>query len=261
MRGPRAPGPFLLGLLRFNPHATSLQCPHAVRAVLKSRKPPAPLDIEGLLAYSARVLTARAQTTSELRQKLTQRAAQRGDVDEVIRRLKENGYLNDQRFAESFANWRRDNDGIGKIKVVRDLMARRIAPELAKKTAEAVYSGTDEIALIEQFLARKFRGRDLGALLQKRSIWIRVPPPADRRLQRGQLHPGSEALRSRSRTPGRNRRRGAARINNPKPTGAGRRTTGSAAGRRADLLSKRYRSYPIQPRVSGARWQTSQPAV
>ena len=133
----------------------------------KSRKPPAPLDIEGLLAYSARVLTARAQTTSELRQKLTRRAAQRGDVDEVIRRLKENGYLNDQRFAESFANWRRDNDGVGKTKVVRDLMARRVAPELAKKTTEAAYSGTDETALVEQFLARKFRGRDLGALLQE----------------------------------------------------------------------------------------------
>ena len=133
----------------------------------KSRKPPPPLDIEGLLAYSARVLTARAQTTSELRQKLTRRAAQRGDVDEVIRRLQENGYLNDQRFAESFANWRRDNDGVGKIKVMRDLMARRIAPQLAKKAAEAVYSSTDETALIELFLARKFRGRDLGALLQQ----------------------------------------------------------------------------------------------
>jgi regulatory protein len=133
----------------------------------KSRKPPAPLDIEGLLAYAARVLTARAQTTSELRQKLTRRAAQRADVDEVIRRLKENGYLNDQRFAESFANWRRDNDGVGKIKVVRDLMTRRVAPELARKTAEAVYSGTDETALIEQFLARKFRGRDLGLLLRE----------------------------------------------------------------------------------------------
>ena len=133
----------------------------------KSRKPPVPLDIEGLLAYSARVLTARAQTTSELRQKLTRRAAQPGDVDEVIRRLKENGYLNDQRFAESFANWRRDNDGVGKTKVVRDLMARRVAPELARKTTEVAYSGTDETALIEQFLARKFRGRDLGALLRE----------------------------------------------------------------------------------------------
>jgi len=132
----------------------------------KPRKPPAPLDVEGLLAYSARILTARAQTISELRQKLTRRAAERSDVDEVIRRLKENGYLNDQRFAESFANWRRENEGFGKTRVVRDLMARRVAPELAKKAAEAAYSGADETALIEQFLQRKFRGKNLGVLLQ-----------------------------------------------------------------------------------------------
>jgi regulatory protein len=161
-------GPFLLLERRHFPHSPlryNGRMPFARSS--KSRKPPPPLDIEGLLAYSARVLTARAQTTSELRRKLTRRAAQPGDVDEVIRRLKENGYLNDQRFAESFANWRRDNDGVGKTKVVRDLMARRVAPELAKKTTEVAYSGTDETALIEQFLARKFRGKDLGALLQE----------------------------------------------------------------------------------------------
>jgi len=133
----------------------------------KPRKPPAPLDVEGLLAYAARILTARAQSISELRQKLTRRAAERSDVDEVVRRLKENGYLNDQRFAESFANWRRDNQGHGKTRVARDLMARRVAPELAKKAAETAYAGADETALIEQVLQRKFRGRNLGALLQE----------------------------------------------------------------------------------------------
>jgi regulatory protein len=127
------------------------------------RKKPQPLDVEGLLAYSARILTSRAQTISELRQKLTRRAADRNDVDEALRRLKDNGYLNDQRFAESFANWRRDSEGLGKTRVVRDLLARRVAPEVAKKAAETAYSSTDEIAMIEQYLKRKFRGKDLGA--------------------------------------------------------------------------------------------------
>ena len=161
MRGPVREAFSILGTtpVRYNGRMPSARSP-------KPRKPPAPLDLEGLLAYSARVLTARAQTISELRQKLTRRAAERGDVDEVIRRLKENGYLNDQRFAESFASWRRDNEGYGKTRVVRDLMARRVAPELAKKVAETAYSGADETALIEQFLHRKFRGKNLGALLQ-----------------------------------------------------------------------------------------------
>ena len=143
-----------------------LQWRHAFREAAQTPQASAPLTIEGLLAYSARVLSARAQTTSELRQKLTRRAAERSDVDEVIRRLKENGYLNDGRFAESFANWRRDNEGFGKTRVLRDLMSRRVAPELAKKAIETAYRGCDETALIEQFLQRKFRGKNLGALLQ-----------------------------------------------------------------------------------------------
>src|SRR3984957_7709277 len=110
--------------------------------------------MDGLVAYAARTLSARAQTSSELREKLKRRAVREQDVDLVIARLKDAGYLNDKRFAESFANWRRDNEGFGKTRVVRDLMARRVAPELAKKAAETAYSGSDETALIEQFLAR-----------------------------------------------------------------------------------------------------------
>src|SRR5579885_2933040 len=122
---------------------------------------PRPLDLEGLLSYAARTLASRAQSSGELREKLKRRAEKRDDVDEVIRRLKDNGYLNDKRFAESFAAWRRENEGFGKTRVVRDLMARRVAPALARQTADAAYESTDEIALIEKFLERKFRGKDL----------------------------------------------------------------------------------------------------
>ena len=125
------------------------------------------LGVEGLLAYSARVLSARAQTISELRQKLRRRAARAEDVAEVLDRLKNLGYLNDQRFAESFASWRRENQGLGQSRVIRDLLARRVAPAVAKKAAEAAYSGADEAAMIEDFLARKYRGKKLSALLRE----------------------------------------------------------------------------------------------
>ena len=123
------------------------------------------LDLEGLLAYAARTLASRAQSSGELREKLKRRAANRADVDEVIGRLKDLGYLNDKRFAESFASWKRENGGFGKTRVLRDLMARRVAPALAKQTADAAYKQIDEIAMIEKFLERKYRGKDLGALL------------------------------------------------------------------------------------------------
>lgn len=124
-----------------------------------------PLDADGLMAYAARTLGARAQSLSEMREKLKRRAARSEDVDEVLARLKRAGYLNDQRFAESFANWRRENAGFGKTRVVRDLMARRVAPAVARTATDAAYVESDETAMIEQFLARKYRGKNLNSLL------------------------------------------------------------------------------------------------
>ncbi len=126
-----------------------------------------PLDAQGLMTFAAKALSARALTISELREKLKRRAAEPPDVDEVLARLKESGYLNDQRFADSYASWRRDDGGFGKTRVMRDLMARRVAPAVAKQAAEAAYQGADETAMIEKFLEPKYRGKDLGALLKE----------------------------------------------------------------------------------------------
>lgn len=43
----------------------------------------------------------------------------------------------------------------------------RIWRKLQQLGAVVAYSGADETALIEQFLQRKFRGKNLGALLQE----------------------------------------------------------------------------------------------
>ena len=115
--------------------------------------------------YAAKALAARAQSMGELRERLKRRAARQDDVPRVIARLKESGFLNDRKFADSFAGWRRENQGLGKARVMRDLMARRVAPALAKQVVDAAYSAVDEIALIENFLARKYRGKNLGELL------------------------------------------------------------------------------------------------
>jgi regulatory protein len=45
-------------------------------------------------------------------------------------------------------------------------MARRIAPAVARQAVDAAFEGVDETAMIQAFLERKYRGKDLGALLQ-----------------------------------------------------------------------------------------------
>jgi regulatory protein len=51
--------------------------------------------------------------------------------------------------------------------VVRDLMARRVAPAVAQKAVDQAYAAVDEVELIESFLRRKFKGKNLGELLQE----------------------------------------------------------------------------------------------
>ena len=79
------------------------------------------------------------------------------DIDEVIHRLKDNGYLDDRRFAEGFANARLANDRFGRGRVTQDLRQRRVAPALAEQTVRQVYEEVDEQALIDEWIRKKYR--------------------------------------------------------------------------------------------------------
>jgi regulatory protein len=115
------------------------------------------LDANGLWQYALKTLGSRAQSTGELREKLRLRAERAGDVDDALSRLKDLGYLNDQRFAEGFATARLSNDKLGRTRVINDLRRRRVAPSLAETTVQKTYEGVDEIALIEDWIRRKYR--------------------------------------------------------------------------------------------------------
>ncbi len=114
-----------------------------------------------------RALAGRAFSTGELRVRLARKALCPADVDTVLQRLKESGYLNDVRFAENFAAARLENEGLGRARVLRDLRQRRVAPALAGTAVDSAYREADEAALVERYLARKFRGKDLAAYLSE----------------------------------------------------------------------------------------------
>ncbi len=128
-------------------------------------KPPQPLGAQALLDYALRRLAGRPHSVAEIREKLAARAADPADVTGVLERLKEYGYINDQRLSEAFAAARLQNEGFGKARVVRDLRKKRVAPAVADRAVSEVYRGADEAALIEAFLKRKYRGKALDAFL------------------------------------------------------------------------------------------------
>jgi regulatory protein len=132
-----------------------------------AQRPPQQLDRDKLLNVALRALGGRAHSSGELREKLRRRAQSNEDVDAVLAKLKEAGYLNDRRFAENYASARLQNQGLGKMRVLRDLRQRRVAPKLAEQVTEQTYQETKEASLIEEFLRRKYRGKKLGEFLSE----------------------------------------------------------------------------------------------
>jgi regulatory protein len=130
------------------------------------RKPPKK-NAQELLQYALNVLGARALSAGEVRTKLTARAANPEDVTDVMAKLREYGYVDDGRFAESYATVRKDSGSFGKARVLRDLRQRRVAPAVAEKAVLQAYEGADESQMIEQWLERKYRNVNLADYLQE----------------------------------------------------------------------------------------------
>ena len=125
------------------------------------------LPFDQLLNSALRALGGRAHSTGELREKLRRRAERAEDVEQVLSKLKQAGYLDDRRFAENYAAARLENEGLGKMRVLRDLRQRRIGGNLAEQVTDATYKDANETGMIEAFLQRKYRGKQLNVFLRE----------------------------------------------------------------------------------------------
>lgn len=144
------------------------------------------LDEPALLAYAVKLLAGRAHSMGELRQKLRRRAEEATAVDVVLSRLQENGYLDDQKFAENFVSARLANEKLGKARVAHDLRQRRVAPSLVERTVRKVYQDVNEESLIEQWVRRKYRLTPREGLFEEDKDMA----AAYRRLLRAGFRPG-----------------------------------------------------------------------
>ena len=129
------------------------------------RSVPVRLDEAKLLEYALKSLSHRAHSERELRTRLGRRADTKATVDAVVGKLREYGYVDDARFAEGYAAARLESQGHGKMRVLRDLRARSVDSTQARKAVETVFAETDEVELIEQYLARKYRGKVMHEFL------------------------------------------------------------------------------------------------
>lgn len=133
---------------------------------MKERMPKR-MEADALWEYALKLLGGRAHSSGEMRQKLRLRALRQEDADAALARLKELGYLDDRKFAESFAASRLSGEKFGRARVVQDLRQRRVAPGLAESAARKIYEDVDETALIEDWIRRKYRATPREGLFQE----------------------------------------------------------------------------------------------
>ena len=76
-------------------------------------------------------------------------------VAAVLARLKEQGYLNDAAFAETYARLRHDNEKLGRRRVEQNLRQKGVGAELVAETLDARYAQDNEESLARQHLERK----------------------------------------------------------------------------------------------------------
>src|SRR5438046_4300560 len=117
-------------------------------------------ETEGeLYEYAVGALARRTRSVAELKRLLRPRVEADTEygktlVELVIRRLKDQGYLNDAKYAAAYSSFRRDNEKFGRRRVVTDLKAKGVHGEVIDKAVDSVYDEVNEEKQAGDYLRR-----------------------------------------------------------------------------------------------------------
>ena len=114
-----------------------------------------------LYEYAVGALARRMRTVAELKRLMRARIEEADSeygvtlVELVIRRLKDQGYLNDSQYAAYYTSLRRDNQKLGRMRVVTELKTRGVHGAVIDKAIEAAYEGVSDEKQAREYLRKK----------------------------------------------------------------------------------------------------------
>jgi regulatory protein len=113
-----------------------------------------------LYQYAVGALARRMRSVAELKRLLRPRVEADTEygktlVELVIRRLKDQGYLNDAKYAAAYSSFRRDNERFGRRRVITDLKAKGVHGEVIDQAVDAAYDEVNEEKQAREYLHRK----------------------------------------------------------------------------------------------------------
>lgn len=114
-----------------------------------------------LYEYAVGALARRMRTVAELKRLMRARVEEATTeygqtlIELVIRRLKDQGYLNDSQYAASYTSLRRDNQKFGRMRVITELKTRGVHGEVIAKAVDSAYEGVSEEKQARDYLRKK----------------------------------------------------------------------------------------------------------
>jgi regulatory protein len=131
-------------------HQSALICVHFIVTDLRRKT----------FERAIKLLAAKPRSIAELRDRLLRGKNTNAEVVEtVIARLREYGYLDDERFAFSYASYKVKQRPVGRRRLERDLKMKKVETGVANEALELVYAETSEEQLIDQAIAKRLRIR------------------------------------------------------------------------------------------------------
>jgi regulatory protein len=116
-------------------------------------------DQESLYEYAVGALARKMRSVAELKRLLRRRLPPGEEsealVEAVTKRLKDQRYLNDSAYAAAYSSYRKENQKLGRLRVVSDLKARGVHNDVISKAVSAAYAGDDEEKLAREYIRRK----------------------------------------------------------------------------------------------------------
>jgi regulatory protein len=130
----------------------------------RKARPARPIDAEKArartLQRAVKLLAAKPRSVAELRERLLEKEWTNEEaVEAALARLKEYGYLDDERFAFGFASYRVRQKPVGRERLKRDLQMKQVPRETADAALDLVYEETPEEELIARAIERRIRLR------------------------------------------------------------------------------------------------------
>lgn len=122
-------------------------------------KPPGPEKIrDKTMAAALKILASRARSESQLRERLLAKPwADREAIEDCIARLKELGYVNDSRFAHSYASSRLSLRAVGRGRLARELRGKRVTQKTIDEALDVVFDEVEEENLIDRAIQKRMR--------------------------------------------------------------------------------------------------------